>query len=115
MQDNGYSPLRDMAQGKRAFDNVAVQQAYSVMRTGLDKVTGLWPPKSPSSPETRFGSSPKVWENKADFEARLNQARKIVAATQSQAETGIEGVKAALSQLDKGCGGCHEDYRVRQR
>lgn len=115
MQDDGFNPLRAMTQGKLPYDQAAVEKSYTIIQSGLEKSTGLWPANSPSSPEGRFASSPKIWENKADFEAKLASAKKIVAATRSQAVSGPDGLKAALPQVADACGACHETYRVRQR
>lgn len=115
IQDNGYNPLRAMAQGKQPYDKAAVEQSYTVIQSGLEKAAGLWLPNTPSHADSRFGSSPKVWENKADFDAKMAEAKKVAASSKTLAVSGAEGVTAAVKQLDAACGSCHETYRVRQR
>ena len=115
IQDNGYNPLRAMAQGKQPYDKAAVEQSYAVIQGGLEKAAGLWPANTPSHPDSRFASSPKVWENKADFDAKFAEAKKVAASSKTLAVSGQDGVAAAVKQLDVACGSCHETYRVRQR
>ena len=115
MQDKGFNPLRAMARGQAPYDKSGVEAAYKLLDEGTDKVAGLWPANSPSNPEGRFGSSPKIWENKADFDARLASAHKVIFATRMEAVSGLDGLKGAVEKVDAACGACHEAYRVRMR
>ncbi|MBX9757973.1 MAG: cytochrome c [Beijerinckiaceae bacterium] len=115
MQDKGFNPLRAMARGQSPYDKAAVEAAYKVLDEGTDKVVGLWPANSPSNPEGRFGSSPKVWESKADFDAKLASSHKIILASRADALSGLDGLKGAVEKVDASCNACHETYRVRLR
>lgn len=115
MQDKGFNPLRAMARGQAPFDKAGVEAAYTLLDQGTDKVVGLWPANTPSNPEGRFGSSPKVWESKADFDAKLASAHKVILATRADAVAGLDGLKGAIEKVEAACNACHELYRVRLR
>ncbi|MDP2356920.1 MAG: cytochrome c, partial [Beijerinckiaceae bacterium] len=63
----------------------------------------------------RYASSPKVWENKADFERKLLESQSSLAGARAQSASGLEGLKAAWPQVDIACSACHESYRIRQQ
>ena len=115
MLQDAFVPLRTMAQGKAPFDKAAVDSSFALMLSITDKVAPMWPPNSPSDPAGRFGSSPKVWENKADFDAKLVSFKSVVQSTQGLAAGGLDGLKDAFQKIDDSCNACHEPYRIRLR
>ena len=115
MLQEAYSPLRQIVRSERAYDTAAVAKAYAVMEAGLKQASSLWPPNTPSDPKGRFGSSPKVWESRADFDQKMREAQTLITGTRAQATSGIEGLKASWPQIDQACSACHETYRVRQQ
>ncbi len=57
---------------------------------------------------------PAIWENKADFEARL--AKFGTAAKEAEGKVkDLDGLKATWAGFAKdNCGGCHEKYRAKK-
>lgn len=115
MLRDAFLPIRAMTRGEKPFDKDAVASSFALMASITDKVAPLWPPNSPSLPDGRFGSSPKVWENKYDFDAKMVSFRKTVQSNQSVAVTGLDGLKDAFQKVDASCTACHEPYRIRLR
>lgn len=112
MKENGGQSriAREMIDGKQPFD---LAKAHTVLQTFAatnDKGKGLWPATSKTG-ET--DSLPAVWENKADFDAKL---AKFSADAKAQDATvkDLDTFKAAMGEVGKNCGGCHNTYRKKQ-
>jgi cytochrome c556 len=97
----------EMIEGKRPFD---LEAAKKVLTTFADseKAKTLFPDNSKTGGDT--AALPAIWENKADFEAKLtkfaNEAKAAAAAT-----TNLDTFKAQIAEVRKNCGGCHTPYR----
>jgi cytochrome c556 len=55
---------------------------------------------------------PPIWENKADFNAKL---AKLAAESKAagDATKDLDSFKAQITEVRKNCGGCHQTYRKR--
>jgi cytochrome c556 len=77
------------------------------------KLPALFPDSSKGlKPEGDYSSSPKIWENKADFDAHIETFAKAVTDAKASVKD-IDTLKVALPAIGKSCGGCHETYRVK--
>ena len=104
--------LTKMFRGEERFDAAKVASIYAAMEEGYKKVQGLFPDNSKTGEKTR--ASPKIWENRADFDAKL--AAFIKTATDAKAKaTNEEGFKAVHTIVTKACDTCHADYRMRRQ
>jgi len=99
-----------MAKGEEPF---ALDKAKKVFATYQDvaKAHALFPESSKTGGDT--AALPAIWQNKADFEARLtklaNDAKSAEAATKD-----LDTFKAQFTEVQKNCGGCHETYRQKK-
>ena len=101
----------EMSQGKRPFDLDAAHKAFATFTEAGEKAPALFPDSSKTGGDT--AALPAIWENKADFEAKLAKlARESKAA--AQATKDFESFKAQFSELGKNCGGCHQTYRQKK-
>jgi cytochrome c556 len=99
--------MNAMAKGEAPFELPKVQASLKVIEDQVAKLKELFPEDSRIG-ETR--ALPKVWENKADFMARLDK----LAADAKAAEAAIKdeaSLKAEWSKVVANCGGCHKEYR----
>jgi cytochrome c556 len=100
----------EMLEGKRPFN---VDEAKKVLATFADageKAPALFPDDSKTGGDT--AALPAIWENKADFQARLAKfAQESKAA--SNATTDLDSFKIQITEVRKNCGGCHQTYRKR--
>ena len=80
------------------------------------------PPRSfrPCSPsasrpkwEGDFSPSPKIWEDKAGFDAKIASFAKAVTEAKAKIKD-LDSLKANFPGIGKECGGCHETYRVKK-
>ena len=73
-----------------------------------DKGKNLWPDNSKSGGDT--ASLPAIWENKADFEAKLAKLSADAKAKDAGVKD-LDSFKAAMAEVGKDCGACHNTYR----
>jgi len=116
MSNSFYRDLNSMVKGETPFDAKKAESAFRNLSAGAGKISATVNQslKGKSSPDSRYAASPKVWENRADFDA---QAAKLVQVLQeSQPKAGTpEGLKAVYSSVNNACNSCHENYRVRTK
>jgi cytochrome c556 len=115
MKSNGKNAgaLSAMAKGEKPYDQAAVDAAL----VALEEVAAKFPTLFPESikglkPEGDYYASPKVWTDRADFEAHAASFTKAVAEAKGKIKD-LDTLKATLPTIGKQCGGCHETYRVK--
>ena len=110
----GYVVLPRMVRGQDPYDQAKIDQAFTDLTDTTEKLPRLWPesakPTGPSSDE--YSASPKIWENKADFEARLTKFANDVADYRGKV-TDLDSLKVAFTVIRQNCDSCHELYRVK--
>src|ERR1700733_14094323 len=117
MKTNGQQAkvIGDMAKGDTPFDLVAAQKAFASFQDAASKMPSLYPDSSKGGdPSDDFNAGPKVWEDMADFKARLvkfGEDAKEAAASVKDLDT----LKAATANIGKNdCGSCHQIYRLKK-
>jgi cytochrome c556 len=110
MKENGRQSgiAREMIEGKQPFDLAKAKAALANFAAVHDKAKNLWPDNSKSGGDT--ASLPAIWENKADFEAKLAKLS-ADAKAQDPGVKDLDSFKAAMAEVGKDCGGCHNTYR----
>jgi cytochrome c556 len=99
-----------MMRGRRPFDAAAVDAAFAQWGDTAQKLPSLFPDNSKTGGDNR--ASPKIWLNKKDFEAKAAAFGKAVAENRDKAKSSLEGLRAAIPVVGKGCDDCHKDYRL---
>jgi cytochrome c556 len=101
-----------MAKGEAPFDAAKVQTIFATFIDAATKAPALFPDNSKTGGET--AALPAIWENKADFDARLAKFGADAKAAQSKVKD-LDTLKATWGPLLKdNCGGCHEKYRQKK-
>jgi cytochrome c556 len=99
-----------MAKGEEPF-NLAKAKTIFATYQKVAEAHVLWPDNSKTGGET--ASLPAVWENKADFNAKLSKLAND--AKQAEAKvTDLDSFKAQYTEVQKNCGGCHQTYRQKK-
>ena len=113
MKGNGKATgdLGKMAKGETPFDLAKVQEGLKVYVDVAKKMPALFPDDSKTGAKT--DALPKVWETKADFNAKFEQFGKDAEAALVSVKDEAS-FKAAFPGITKNCGGCHESYRAKQ-
>lgn len=116
MKSNGKNlggVLSPMVKGEKPYDQAAVTAALAQLDDTAKKLPGLYPDSLKSAKaEGDYSPSPKIWENKSDFEAKIAGFAKAVTDAQAQVKD-LDTLKANLPNIGKACSACHETYRVK--
>ncbi|MBV9428699.1 MAG: cytochrome c [Bradyrhizobiaceae bacterium] len=101
-----------MVKGEAPFDATKAQTAFATFADSAAKAPALFPDNSKTGGDT--AALPAIWENKADFDARL--AKFGAAAKEAEGKVkDLDGLKATWGGFAKdNCGGCHEKYRLKK-
>ena len=101
-----------MIRGEDPFDVTKVNAAFAQWTETAQKLPALFPEPPKPGEETR--ALPKIWETKADFEAKNAAFGKAVADNKDKVRT-LDELKAAFPAVSKACDDCHEPYRRPQQ
>ncbi len=98
----------DMLEAKQPFDLAAAKKVFATFAEAGDKAPALFPDTSKTGGDT--AALPTIWEDKADFTARLakfaSEAKAAGAPTKD-----FDSFKVQITEVRKNCGGCHQTYR----
>lgn len=104
--------LSRMARGQDPFDQAKANEALDTLANTTSRTPTLFPINSkPTTKTGDYDASPKIWDNKADFDKRAADLNQIVTAT--KANLTADSLKDAVPKMGAACGGCHDAYRVR--
>jgi cytochrome c556 len=115
LSDHAWDAFRKMLKGEQAYEQAKVDTGFSQMIDAAGKLPALFPAGTEGATRSgsRYIASPKIWENKSDFDARIAKFSKDLAAAKPKA-TSLEGLKQAMPDVLKNCDTCHDLYRVRK-
>jgi len=99
-----------MMRGQAPFDAAKVDAAFAQWADTAKQLPGLFPEGSKTGGDNR--ASPKIWLNKKDFDAKVAAFAKAVADNHDKAKSSLDGLKAAIPVVGKGCDDCHKEYRL---
>lgn len=106
-----FGALSPIIKGEKPFDAAAVSAALADIDANAKKidVAALFPAGS-----TGEAASPKIWEDLADFTAKMDKFKADAAAAATANPQDIEALKTQFDAINGNCGGCHEAYRVKK-
>ncbi|MFZ0070431.1 MAG: cytochrome c [Xanthobacteraceae bacterium] len=113
-----YVDLNRMVRGQAPYDQAKVDAAFEQIVSSAKKIPTLFPDnakpgaKTSAPPEDKYSASPKVWENKADFEAKNADLVKVVSSVRGNVKN-LDSLKSAYTEVAKACDACHETYRLK--
>jgi cytochrome c556 len=109
MKENGKQSgiARAMIEGKEPFDLAKAKTVLANFAAASEKGKNLWPDNSKAGDTA---SLPAIWENKADFDAKLAKLSADAKAKDAGVKD-LDSFKAAMGDIGKDCGGCHNTYR----
>ena len=97
-----------MIEGKQPFDLAAAHKVLATFAGVADKMKPLFPDSSKTGGDT--AALPAIWENKADFDAKMVKFSTDAKAQDANVKD-LDSFKAAMGEVGKNCGGCHNTYR----
>jgi cytochrome c556 len=110
---NMYGVLAKMVKGETPYDQAAIDAALKDLAADVPKIPTVFTPNPKEDVvNANFGSSPKIWQNKTDFDAKVPPVIKAIADVSGTVKD-AESLKVAFDTIQKNCVGCHETYRVK--
>jgi cytochrome c556 len=99
-----------MLEGKRPFNLDEAKKVLATFAEAGEKAPALFPDNSQTGGDT--AALPPIWENKADFNAKLAKFASDSKAAMD-ASKDLDSFKIQITEVRKNCGGCHQTYRKR--
>ena len=99
--------LAPMVKGEKPYDQAVVDTALTQLNDTAKKLPAMFPESIKGLKiEGDYSSSPKVWEDKAGFAAKIESFAKV--ATEAKAKIkDLDSLKATVPAIGKECSGCH--------
>ena len=116
MKGNGKNAgaLAAMVKGEKPYDQATVDAALAQFEDTVKKFPTLFPESTKGlKPEGDYSASPKIWEDKAGFDAHVASFAQAVGAAKGKIKD-LDTLKAELPLIGKQCGNCHETYRIKK-
>jgi cytochrome c556 len=102
-----------MVKGEKPYDQATVDTALTQFEETAKKLPNLFPASVKGmKPEGDYSASPKIWEDKAGFDAKAASFGKVVSEAKGKIKD-LDSLKATFPAVGKECGGCHETFRVK--
>ena len=108
-----YGVILKMTKGEIPYDQKAVDAAIADLEQSVAKIGKTFEvnPKQDVVNAT-YGSSPKVWQQKADFDSKIPPVQKAIADVKGKIHD-VASLKAAYTAINDRCNDCHETYRLK--
>ena len=105
--------LAPMVKGEKPYDQAVVDTALTQLNDTAKKLPAMFPESIKGLKiEGDYSSSPKVWDDKAGFAAKIESFAKV--ATEAKAKIkDLDSLKATVPAIGKECSGCHETFRLK--
>ena len=97
-----------MAKGEAPYDQTKAQTIFATYVDAAAKLPNLFPENSKTGGDT--AALPAIWTNMGDVKARYDKFGADAKAAQSSVKD-LDSFKAAMAEIGKNCGGCHNTYR----
>lgn len=118
MKENGKNlggVLGAMAKGEKPYDQAAVDAAIVKLAENAKTIGTLFPENTKGlKADGKYSASPKIWENRADFDSHVANYTKAVNEVSTAGIKNLDALKAAVPVLGKQCSACHETYRLKE-
>ena len=115
MKGNGKNAgaMSAMVKGDKPYDQATVDSALAQFEDTAKKLPNLFPANAKGVKlDGDYSTSPKVWEDRAGFDAKIASFAKVVGEAKSKVKD-LDSLKANMPAIGKECGSCHETYRIK--
>ena len=104
-----------MVKGEKPYDQATVTAGLAQLEETAKKLPTMFPDsiKGMNPPDSKYEVSPKIWEDKAEFRAKIEEFAKVVSAAKAKI-TDLDTLKANAPAIGKACGNCHETFRIKK-
>ncbi|THD70217.1 MAG: cytochrome c [Bradyrhizobium sp.] len=108
-----YSVILKMTKGEIPYNQAAVDTALAELEASVPTIPNVFAtnPKQ-DVVNSNYGSSQKVWQNKADFDSKVPAVVKAIADVKGKIKD-VDTLKVAYKSINDSCNNCHETYRLK--
>ena len=108
-----YGVILKMVKGEIPYDQKAVDAAINDLEKSVPTIPTVFAtnPKEDVVNAT-YGSSQKIWQNKADFDSKAPPVAKAIADAKGKIKD-VASLKVAYDAIQAKCTDCHETYRLK--
>lgn len=108
-----YGVILKMVKGEIPYDQKAVDAAINDLEKSVPTIPTVFAtnPKEDVVNAT-YGSSQKIWQNKADFNSKAPPVAKAIADAKGKIKD-VATLKVAYDAIQAKCTDCHETYRLK--
>jgi cytochrome c556 len=111
LQGKYWGPIAGMASGKTPYNGETVARNAPILEV-LSKLP--WDGFVESTKGEKSRALPAVWTDNAKFKTAADKMQTAVAQLVKVSKGDEATVKAALADVGKSCGACHDDFREKQ-
>jgi cytochrome c556 len=110
---NLYDVMLKMVKGEIPYNQAAVDNALKQLEESVPKIASVFAtnPKQQVVNAT-YGSSQKIWQNKADFDSKIPPVVKAIADVKGKIKDKAS-LRVAYNSINDRCTDCHETYRIK--
>jgi cytochrome c556 len=108
-----YGVLAKTIKGEIPYDQKAIDDAIAALAESVPTIAKTFEtnPKEDVVNAT-YGSSQKIWQNKADFDSKVPAVSKAIADVKGTIKDAAS-LKVAFDTIQAKCTDCHETYRLK--
>ena len=108
-----YTVMLKTTKGEIPYDQAAIDAAIAQLEESVPTIPSVFAinPKQDVVDAT-YGSSQKIWQNKADFDSKIPPVAKAIADAKGKIKN-VASLKIAYDSINSKCTDCHETYRVK--
>jgi cytochrome c556 len=108
-----YTVMLKTVKGEIPYDQTAIDAAMAQLEQSVPTIPTVFAtnPKEDVVNAT-YGSSQKIWQNKADFDSKVPPVIKAIADVKGKVKD-VASLKVAYDSINGKCTDCHETYRVK--
>ena len=108
-----YGVMLKMVKGEIPYDQAAVTAAITDLEAQVVKIPTVFTPNPKEDVvNANFGASQKIWQSKADFDAKVPPVSKTIAEVKGSVKD-VASLKVAFDAIQAKCTDCHETFRVK--
>ena len=108
-----YGVISKTVKGEIPYDQKAIDSAIAQLEESVPTIANVFAtnPKE-DVVDSSYGSSQKIWQNKADFDSKIPPVAKAIADVKGKVKDKAS-LKVAYDSIQAKCTDCHETYRVK--
>lgn len=108
-----YNIILKTVKGEIPYDQKSIDAALSQLDESVTTIPTVFAtnPKQDVVNAT-YGSSQKIWKNKADFDSKVPPVAKAIADVKGKVKD-VASLKLAYDSINSKCTDCHETYRLK--